>query len=401
MMQKDETHLLSHWIEYHGNLFGLENLYVYDNGSSNLGCLEVIDKYKKLGVHFYFEFDSQADFLNKGKILGNKILELEATNEYDFFIPLDCDEFIGTISDVGVISCDRKIIHDELDMHGKTEDILLFRYQLYNSVFSSMWFSRRYWPKIFFRSGTFGWLDQGYHHGKSKNGSGEHKTNLIQFHLHNKPFSTVQAHTLRKLSARLGDKSREEILNYVGAGQHVIKYLRMDEHQYWNHFLRTSHQQIPALMNAFSSLGLDWPFNDSAIASQNALFELLLLGHDAPKLEFSENFPHGLLNGFVDLIIDRGSTIGVTGWSFGVDAGIKNFQLRMNGNAIAASKNYQEISRPDVARLFPQAQIGCGFNVDFELSADYLKELNGIEILALDISNSSVMILPMAKKLTS
>jgi hypothetical protein len=398
MMQKDESDLLAHWIEYHGNLFGLENLYVYDNGSTNPVCLDAMDKYKKLRVNFYFEFNSQADFLNKGKILGNKILELESTNAYDFFIPLDCDEFIGAISDSGVISCDSKIIHNELDMHSKTEDVLLFRYQLYNSAFSNMWFSRRYWPKTFFKSGAYGWLDEGFHRGRSKKGSGEHKTNLIQFHLHNKPFATIQAHTLRKISARVGDKPREEILNYVGAGQHVIKYLRMDEHQYWNHFLRTPHEQYPALLNAFSELGMSWPFNDSAIVSQNALFELLLLGQDAPKLEFSENFPHGSLNGFVDLITNHGRTITVTGWAFSVDGvGIKNFQLRVNGNAIATSKNYQEISRPDVVRLFPQAQIGCGFNVDFELADDSVKDFNSIEILAVDMSNSSVMILPMAK----
>ena len=399
MMQKDESDLLAHWIEYHGNLFGLENLYVYDNGSTNPVCLDAIDKYKKLGVNFYFEFNSQADFLNKGKILGNKILELESTNAYDFFIPLDCDEFIGAISDLGAISCDSKIIHDELAMHSQTEDVLLFCYQLYNSAFSGVWFSRQYWPKTFFRSGTFAWLDQGFHHGRSNKGSGSHKTHLIQFHLHNKPFAIIQAHTLRKISARLGDKPREEILNYVGAGQHVIKYLRMDEQQYWNHCLRTPHEQYPALLNAFSELGLNWPFNDSAIASQNALFELLLLGRDAPKLEFSENFPHGSLNGFVDLITDHGRTITVTGWAFSVDGvGIKNFQLRMNGNPITTSKNYQLISRPDVVRLFSQAQIGCGFNVDFELADVSIKDLNSIEILAVDMSNSSVMILPMAKK---
>lgn len=397
MMQKDETHLLSHWIEYHGNLFGLQNLYIYDNGSSDPVCLDVIDKYEKLGVNFYFQFDSQADFLNKGNILGDKIHELEATNAYEFLIPLDCDEFIGVISDAGVISCDSKVIHDELDMHSKTEDVLLFRYQLYNSVFSSMWFSRRYWPKTFFKSGTYGFLDEGFHWGRSKKGPGEHKTNLIQFHLHNKPFATIQAHTLRKISARVTDKSREAILNYVGAGEHVIKYLRMDEHQYSNHFLRTPHQKIPVLMNAFSALGLSWPFNDSAIASQNALFDFLILGQDALGLELSENFPHGPLNGFVDLITDHGRTINVNGWAFGVDGvGVKNFQLRMNGNAIATSTNYQEISRPDVVTVFPQAQIGCGFNVDFELSTDSVGDLNCLEILAIDMSNSSVMIMPMA-----
>ena len=35
MMQKDEAILLEPWLTYHGHLFGLENLFVIDDGSDD------------------------------------------------------------------------------------------------------------------------------------------------------------------------------------------------------------------------------------------------------------------------------------------------------------------------------------------------------------------------------
>ena len=56
MMQKDESELLDYWLSYHGEIFGFENLYVFDNGStdSNLQC--VLEKYAGLGINFYLDF---------------------------------------------------------------------------------------------------------------------------------------------------------------------------------------------------------------------------------------------------------------------------------------------------------------------------------------------------------
>ena len=51
MMQKDEALLLRPWLLYHGLLFGFENLYVYDNGSTSDAVLAILREFAAVGVH--------------------------------------------------------------------------------------------------------------------------------------------------------------------------------------------------------------------------------------------------------------------------------------------------------------------------------------------------------------
>ena len=44
MMQKNEDDLLEPWIKYHSNMFGAENLFIYDNGSTSPLVAEVLEK---------------------------------------------------------------------------------------------------------------------------------------------------------------------------------------------------------------------------------------------------------------------------------------------------------------------------------------------------------------------
>ena len=49
MMQKDEVHLLEPWLAYHGYLFGFENLYVLDNGSTRPDVLLTRSEERRVG----------------------------------------------------------------------------------------------------------------------------------------------------------------------------------------------------------------------------------------------------------------------------------------------------------------------------------------------------------------
>jgi len=167
MMQKDESELLDYWLSYHGDIFGFENLYVFDNGSADSKLESVFDKYRSLGVNFYLDFAGRDNYLAKGQHIGKKIKELDEKGLYDFYIPLDCDEFVAVFDKGGLVSCCAKDIFEELQRHVKTQDVLTFKTQLYNSPLSKDWFIEMYWPKTFFRSGTYLSLDEGYHWGKT------------------------------------------------------------------------------------------------------------------------------------------------------------------------------------------------------------------------------------------
>jgi hypothetical protein len=92
MMQKNEKDVLPIFVAYYGNLFGYKNIYIFDNGSDKY-MLDELRKSEALGCNVNFEFSSRADFERKGEILASYINGM--TEQYDVFLPLDCDEFIG------------------------------------------------------------------------------------------------------------------------------------------------------------------------------------------------------------------------------------------------------------------------------------------------------------------
>ena len=85
-MVKNEDDIVEHWIQYHGELFGYNNLYVVDN-ESNDGTYEKIQKYSKYGVHITREHD----YSKKGDIMTELMNNI---GTYDIAFPLDIDEFI-------------------------------------------------------------------------------------------------------------------------------------------------------------------------------------------------------------------------------------------------------------------------------------------------------------------
>jgi hypothetical protein len=85
-MVKNEDDIVEHWIQYHGKLFGYNNLYIVDN-ESNDGTYEKIQKYSKYGVHI----SREPDYSKKGEIMTNL---MNTIGSYDIAFPLDIDEFI-------------------------------------------------------------------------------------------------------------------------------------------------------------------------------------------------------------------------------------------------------------------------------------------------------------------
>lgn len=89
-MQKNEDDILEEWILYHSYLFGLTNLYMIDN-LSDQPSINILKKYEQLGLHLY----QRSDYSKKGEYLYELIKQ--TSNECDFVIPLDVDEFIAIV----------------------------------------------------------------------------------------------------------------------------------------------------------------------------------------------------------------------------------------------------------------------------------------------------------------
>jgi hypothetical protein len=155
MMQKNEKDLLGPWVAYHGHLFGIENLYVYDNGSTEPDVVSLERRFENLGLNIDYSKSSAADFVNKGVILGEKIAALDASGLYDLFIPLDCDEFVVVSEDQKSHSCERADILKELERHINQSQVLAVGANLINVPGAPGYFCRWRYKKVFFAKGCF------------------------------------------------------------------------------------------------------------------------------------------------------------------------------------------------------------------------------------------------------
>jgi hypothetical protein len=90
LMTKNEIHLIKPWIQYHGEIFGYENLHIIDD-SDDVDVLNYYKSINHLPINFYFNENQN---LNNVIDNINNIMTSEKNN-CDFIIKLDTDEFIG------------------------------------------------------------------------------------------------------------------------------------------------------------------------------------------------------------------------------------------------------------------------------------------------------------------
>lgn len=255
-MQKNEGPLLFSWLTYHISLFGAESIYLFDNMSSDFLTIECLDWAEAQGATI---IRNCAEFEKKGVLVTDAIKQL--AGKYDWFFPLDADEFI-TKKNGNLVSGKPEDIFEEINRMDKTKLVRIPHY-FWNIPYSSDGY---YTPakKVMVPSGFNVKLDIGFHlfsWEKSKFGDTIDSallqpTELCYLHFHNKPFPRVLDAARMKLAARLKGFTRNELNEYKGAGNHLCKYFLMSEVDYMEGFTKKE----VTLNEAFASHGLSVPF---------------------------------------------------------------------------------------------------------------------------------------------
>ena len=235
MMQKDEELVLEPWLIHHGYLFGLENLMVFDNGSSSAVVHEILERFETAGVTVVRQYTTEQDWLAKGDYFTSCIKIWDLTADYDFAIPLDCDEFLALFTETG-LTTNRSLIHDYLDGLIDCQDVLSIETTNYNVPGHPGW----YWPsrglKHFFTSGTIGMLDHGFHVATSTKSDAVFSTRLTHLHYQHKPYDVVIEHAKRKLRPFVDVNDPAAILAFRGPCEHLVRYFRQNEAEYLGQF---------------------------------------------------------------------------------------------------------------------------------------------------------------------
>lgn len=235
MMLKNERLLLEPWLYYHGYLFGFENIFVFDNGSTDPEVRTILEKFRAVGVTVDYSKNAQNDFDGKGNIVGHLINEFRTCGRYDIVFPLDCDEFVAICGERGP-SCQRNDIMAEIHRLAPLHRAARVGRCLDNrpgfiDVFRFPDFMKTIMPVADFAS-----IDHGFHEGRTSNHLEMCPTDIIYIHLHYKPFALQQEHARAKLEPFVDVNDENALRNFTGVGKHLPRYLFMTEDEYYSDF---------------------------------------------------------------------------------------------------------------------------------------------------------------------
>lgn len=253
-MQKDEAELLLAWLSHYGNLFGYRNLTIYDNGSTEPRTLAILQHAMRLGVVISTGYDQPHDFHQKGYHFANLIREWDRQSDYDFALPVDCDEFLAVFED-DRISTSRDAILAELNRYVGSERALRMDMSLFNVPGQEGWFSPdRSFHKGMVAAGTVAEIDNGQHEPRTIAG-GHITTRLTYLHRHNRPFDAYIERTRAKLDPSCRhltdpDEIRRLADDPLVPGNHLLRSLLRSEEDYHHQYARELRIRVDDLFGS-------------------------------------------------------------------------------------------------------------------------------------------------------
>jgi hypothetical protein len=261
--QKDESGLLPEWLAYYSNLCGgWEHLYVFDDDSTHTDVIELLKGAEAKGATVQYSRGRWQGLENKGALISNLLRQLGTA--YDWYFPVDCDEFVCVDAD-GTPVISREAIEQEISRAATGGH----QYLRINSFFLNIPHSSKvYWSaqgkKVVVRGTQMPInLDAGLHlydWGSEKDTVEPElisSSRLAHIHFHHKPYHLALRTARQRLKGHIPDFSPETLLAYKGPSFHMKWLLEVSAAEYIS-FLR-AQKQID-IGEAFSKLKISVPF---------------------------------------------------------------------------------------------------------------------------------------------
>lgn len=236
MMQKNEGPFLARWLAHYSFIFGTHNLIILDNGSTDSYTLSLLNEAEYRGAIIERNFTRPEDFQHKGRHFTTLISALDQDSDYDFALPVDCDELLAVFTPSGLSVEKEKILAEFDKLKGQRSGFSITP-SLFNVPGQPGWFSpNRHFPKGFVPSRCGAVIDDGQHFPASMEVEGQIPTKFTYLHFHNRPYEEMQAYCRAKLSLELDDVTDEAKLReherLARPGGHMVRSLLLDEAGY-------------------------------------------------------------------------------------------------------------------------------------------------------------------------
>lgn len=266
-MIKNENDLALPWIKYHGSAVGYENLIILDNGSTTEQTLLTLKLGAERGATIDYQYSTKAQYVNRGRTYVDIIQRMDAEDPADFYIPLDCDEFLSVERD-GRVDCSLGALEEELSSYVKYPNPLVIHAGLDNHPHKAGYFR---WAlkqrKTFFAEGACAFLDHGFHVGRSRLSLDPIRTKIVYIHYHFKPYDLLIEHSKQKLEHFTTDFSEKNMKKYVNDKKfcwHCAHHILRSREEYSRMFNDPRFIEFPEIRRQFELLGERLPFSSAA-----------------------------------------------------------------------------------------------------------------------------------------
>jgi hypothetical protein len=195
---------------------------------------------------------------------------MDADDPADFYIPLDCDEFLSVERD-GRVDCSRGALEEELSSYVKCPNPLVILAGLDNHPHKAGFFRWAHKQrKTFFAEGACAFLDHGFHVGRSRLNLDPIRTKIVYIHYHFKPYDLLIEHAKQKLEYFTTDFNENSMKKYIDDKKpawHCAQHILRSREEYSNMFADLRFIEFPEITRQFELLGQRLPFSSTVSGS--------------------------------------------------------------------------------------------------------------------------------------
>jgi hypothetical protein len=275
-MMKNEGSLVRLWFSYHARIFGAENIFIFDNGSTDRKMIDALRDAEEAGATVNYSFNRPEDFGRKGAIVSTQINRLMP--RYDFLVPLDGDEFLTMPGEDLLDPSGKPIFRHLSELVSRKEQFFRIGTALRNHPGTP--FGSPVWAKkAIIKRGPPVSLSDGFHlYDFSKKvdlvpSENITPSKLIHVHFAFKDFEGMVQSAREKLKLWAPDFTEAAMKRTVRKNNHVRRFLTMSPEEYYA--VEAPGPNAIDLSNVFRNRALgDVPFGQPVIPSAERLRQL-------------------------------------------------------------------------------------------------------------------------------